>query len=348
MAADQQSPRILLVKGVAGIGNRLLSLLTAILYGQFTGRQLVVDWCDPAYSRNGENAFPLLFASPALTLGPRELRGRSIAPEAWNGWQEATVEEQFDRIRGRYMKTQWKRLSVDPARLDYPEEVVVYWSCFELIHEMRRYFRGEFRPLAARSDEQILRELLRTQVVLHPDVAALVDRFRRRYFVGEIVGVHVRNSDLSFSVEKILSYTDRIVARRRSCKVFLATDNIDTLHQARERYGADRLLATEKRFPALGRPIHLATEREDQLQTTREALVDLYLLGACDWLVGDWRSTFAYVAGLLFDGPRSRVRNFDPGRFLPRHIGHRLGFYKLMLARVVEKRTRGRKPGLSP
>jgi len=160
--------------------------------------------------------------------------------------------------------------------------------------------------------------------------------------------VHVRNSDRSLSVEKILRSTDRILARHRYCKVLVATDNTDTLHQARQRYGADRLLASEKWFPAPGRPIHRGAERGNELQTAREALVDLYLLGACDWLVADWRSSFAYVAWLLFRGPRSRVRNCDPGWFLPRHFGHRLGLCRLMLRDAVNKRKRGWEANAAP
>jgi hypothetical protein len=91
MAADLQLSRILLVKGCEGIGNRLLGLLSGMLYSRLSGRQLVVDWCDPLFSLDGENAFPLLFARPAVAITPKELRGRSIAPEDWSDWPEATV-----------------------------------------------------------------------------------------------------------------------------------------------------------------------------------------------------------------------------------------------------------------
>ena len=53
--------KYLLVKGTAGLGNRLLFLLSALLYARLTERLLVVDWCDSTYSNDGSNAFPLLF-----------------------------------------------------------------------------------------------------------------------------------------------------------------------------------------------------------------------------------------------------------------------------------------------
>ena len=347
MAADHSTSRFVVAKGCEGLGNRLLGLLTAILYSRLANRQLVVDWSDPLYSRTGENAFPLLFTAPASPLTPAELHGCSVTPRDWRGRLGATVDEQIDRLGGLNPKAQATRLSANPARLDDPEQVVVYWSRFERVHEMRRHFKGKFRHLATKSDSQVLRDLLRTEVLPHPEIAERVDRFRRREFSGEVVGVHVRNSDLRFSAPRVLRDVDRILARRPSCKIFLATDSIETLNQARQKYGADRLLATEKWFPAPGRPIHLSAEPERRLQTAREALVDLYLLGACDWLVADWRSTFAYVAYLLFEGPASRARNLDPGRFLPRHIGHQWGIRKLTLRHEMEKWKLGRGTDLS-
>ena len=41
--------RYLLVKGIAGLGNRILSVLNGILYARLSDRLLFVDWRDPDY-----------------------------------------------------------------------------------------------------------------------------------------------------------------------------------------------------------------------------------------------------------------------------------------------------------
>jgi hypothetical protein len=55
------------------------------------------------------------------------------------------------------------------------------------------------------------------------------------------------------------------------------------------------------------------------------ALVDMHLLAAASWLITDQRSSFAYIARLLFQGPASQVYNLDPAAFVPRHWGHEIG-----------------------
>ena len=56
--------KYLLVKGLAGLGNRMLAALTGILYARMSSRRLIVDWRDPTFSKDGSNAFPVLFKCP--------------------------------------------------------------------------------------------------------------------------------------------------------------------------------------------------------------------------------------------------------------------------------------------
>ena len=58
--------------------------------------------------------------------------------------------------------------------------------------------------------------------------------------------------------------------------------------------------------------IHQSRACLDRLQNGVEALVDLYLLAECDYLVGDSTSAFAKVAGLLSAAPASRRYDTAP------------------------------------
>lgn len=49
--------RYLIVKGCAGLGNRLVTVLAAIKYAKRNNRILIVDWEDGQFDRFGENAF---------------------------------------------------------------------------------------------------------------------------------------------------------------------------------------------------------------------------------------------------------------------------------------------------
>ena len=54
-----------LVKGKAGLGNRMMSAMNGILYAMLSGRRLVVDWSDFTYSNDHTNVFPKLFTVAA-------------------------------------------------------------------------------------------------------------------------------------------------------------------------------------------------------------------------------------------------------------------------------------------
>lgn len=217
----------------------------------------------------------------------------------------------FERRRER------STLSADLSRLDHPEDVLVFWAQEERVRQMRRHFHGEFQPLARMSDDAILRDLIRSELALHPEIAARMTDFRQRGWSEEVVGVHMRYSDRRGRIQNTFRHVDRIVARHPRSRVFLATDNEDLLRHARDRYGAGRLIATEKWFPVPGQPIHRNAQGPDGLQKAEDALLEMYLLGSCRWLVSDHRSSFAYVAALLSNGPPDGISNVEPAAFLP-------------------------------
>jgi hypothetical protein len=196
---------------------------------------------------------------------------------------------------------------------------------------MRRHFHGDFRALARKTDEAILRDLIRSELALHPEIAARVSEFRRSRWGEEVIGVHMRYSDRRGRIQKTFRHVDWIVAKHRRSPVFLATDNEDLLRTARDRYGVGRVIATEKWFPVPGQPIHRTAQGPDGLKKAQDALLELYLLGSCRWLVGDHRSSFAYVAALLSDSPPDAIVNVDPGAFLPRWVGQFYGMHRDLL-----------------
>jgi hypothetical protein len=58
---DCRPRKLLLVKGLAGFGNRIHAALSGIVYARMTRRRLVVDWRDDVYSDDGTNVFPRYF-----------------------------------------------------------------------------------------------------------------------------------------------------------------------------------------------------------------------------------------------------------------------------------------------
>lgn len=58
-----------IIKGLAGFGNRVLTLSAAIEYAKKSNRKVIVDWCDNMYAPMGENSFYKIFQPRKAALG---------------------------------------------------------------------------------------------------------------------------------------------------------------------------------------------------------------------------------------------------------------------------------------
>jgi hypothetical protein len=306
---------VLIVKGVNGLGDRLLSLGTAILYARLAGRSLHVDWSDPVYSGDGSNVFPRLFACPGLPTRPEIPETDSVTPAVWKGELKVTAAAMGRRCRG-FSGEDWA--SIDPGRLDYDEHVAVIWTTTNRVELLRRHFSGQFAALRDLSDAGIMGKLLRDDLVLDPEIRHRVERFRGEHFRTPMVGVHVRYSDHRVQLRAILAQTTALTARERGARIFLATDNIEVKRLFDKVYGG--VVSTPHWYPPAGLKVHDNAACSDRLENAREALVDLFLLAACDYLVCDSSSSFARVAGHLGVMPSSRIRDMKRKSKIDRRI----------------------------
>jgi len=171
---------VVLVKGRAGLGNRILSLLTAVLYARLTRRRLLVDWSDDMYSSDGSNSIHDYFSSPLFSRSDEIPETESVSPAIWRGHlrdsARTMAETYLPRCLGDPMSS--RKFSADLSRIDHQEEVLVMWTYFPLISEQRRHFRGEFSYLCELDEEAILSRLMRENLRLNPSILEGVRRTR--------------------------------------------------------------------------------------------------------------------------------------------------------------------------
>jgi hypothetical protein len=309
--------RYLLVKGKAGMGNRMRALARGLVYARLSGRKVVVDWSDPCYSSRGENVFGRLFqrCEHIVERPLEELEELAVVPALWKGKLRCTALEMQERHCALGLADSERYTSVDVSRLDHPEALAV----------MHAYaFKGrELQAFSSRLPEQwqsltsdgLLGLLLRTELRVDPDIAAAVAEFERTRFHPPMVGVHVRFSDNvqnqgrvgqtpAVDLERYLGALDTLVAEERPPGIFLATDSRRVEALITERYG--NVVSTSKWFPGRWERLHDNESCPDRSQVAREALVDLYLLAACRWLVYSAHSSFGCNAALLAEGQAER------------------------------------------
>jgi hypothetical protein len=304
--------RYVLVKGKAGLGNRMMSAMTGILYAMLSSRRIVIDWSDFAYSNAGENVFPRLFSTPNSDASLPVEAGESVRPSLWKSRLHKQANEVVDEIdpKAHDHWRDYRTFSFDLKNLDYPETTLVMWSFTHLIRKMRGHFRGSFSWLSSLSDEDIMSWLLSHHLRLHPDIATLVEeRWMSIPSRDNVIGVHVRFSDQKSNLGAFYRAIDKLVAATPDAGIFLATDNIKVQQDMVAAYG--KVTCNDKWFPAEGQAMHQSFDCPDRTQNAIDALIDMYMLSKCKYLVFSGGSSFSYMSKLIGKMPRTSALDVD-------------------------------------
>jgi hypothetical protein len=120
--------------------------------------------------------------------------------------------------------------------------------------------------------------------------------------------------DRKTSLKDFLRHVDKLHAKKPQATIFLATDNKEAEDQIRARY--PKVVTTPKWFPEGGISMHQNPECPDRTNNAVEALIDMYLLAECDYLVFPGSSTFSKIASLISTMPRANA--IDIERYSPR------------------------------
>jgi hypothetical protein len=304
--ATPASDKILLIKGRAGLGNRMLCALTGILYARISGRRAIVDWRDPIYSDDGTNVFDRYFECGDCLSVDSIPDTDSVAPPVWRG----NLHLDAQRMQNRYAQTRdvrevWREFSIDLRRRDYSETVTVMWAFTEQIAALRPHFEGRWSALKDVSTDEILRDLLRNALRLRPAIRERVERFEREQYRRPMLGVHVRYSDHRSNLRGILDNVAEMIAREPERRIFLCTDALEVKRMFEATWPG--VVSTPHWYPRPGAHLHNNPQCPDRAESGVEALVDIALLARCDAMVIDTSSSFSYVARLLSDVPDSEV-----------------------------------------
>ena len=312
--------RYLVVKGHSGMGNRVTALLQAIVYARLTGRRLVVDWNDFRYSPGGSDVFRHLFDCPIASGIEALPDGPSVVPAAW-----VDVREPMQAIRRRYGirgggEEIRSALSIDTARLDYPEQVAVFFDFAFKFRNLERHaarFPPAWRDLGG---FELARRLVSEHLEVSPSLLEAVAEFRQQRFGARTIGVHARQTDnveprmlhkkKAVSLPALERAVEECVQAEPEATLLVATDNRSVLEAFRARY--ERTVWFEKWFPEDGGPLHGHKGCPDKLAMAGEALIEIALLSECDVLVHSSRSSFSRLARLLARNPSQRNVDVEP------------------------------------
>src|SRR4051794_40238990 len=311
--------RFLLVKAKGGFGNRILSAATGIVLAQMTGRTAVIDWRDGEYLPRGEDAYPRLFESPTDHRPGEFDTHAEVAPALWRGRIDQHPTDVISQLfpNDHSSPFVYRRLSIDLAHASVREDLAVFWSYLPKMARIRRRVTRteEFRGMSsAQLSEWALARYFRPNARVRAEVDRLFEGRPR-----PVIGVHVRYTDRKVSLDRIFRATARLRKKAPDALIFLATDNGGVQKEFQSRFA--NVFVIEKVLGDDENSLHEHVVLDDPLLEAENALIDMWALARCDWLVHSRVSTFSVAAALIGGIPRSRQRDID--RWNVRVVGKR-------------------------
>lgn len=305
--ATENNQKYLVIKAKGGMGNRMLCAVTGMVYGELTGRKTVVDWRDWTYSNDGSNVFLKFFRCPDVfseSILPPE---GTVRPSVWADrldWSVADMIKRYDPDKHSSLLIH-RKYSVDVRGIDYDEDILVFWYYTQRMCALRGHLRQGGSQFAGLSDNQVIRKVLRERMHLHDDIQQRIADFKARYWQPPVIGVHIRHTDLRANLARYERQLRRMLERVPNACIFLATDNREVNEDYRKQF--KNVISTPKWFPDEMSSMHQNPDCSDRTGNGMEALVDMYLLADCDYLIYASASTFSWISRLLSSLPAERV-----------------------------------------
>lgn len=299
--------KFLVIKAKAGLGNRILSAVTGLIYADLTGRTPIIDWRDGVYAGLGTNAYPILFDTP-LTRDPADFDEASdVTPGVWSGKMASHVGPM---LKGQHEGPRvYRKSCVDLNRLDHSEEVAVFWSYVPKVPRLHRHMRKDDR-FRGRPDYQIIADYLTRYFTpnarVQAAVKAAIDPLER-----PIIGAHLRYTDMAGPLDKVKSEIAKLRGQLSEAPIFLATDSAKAQADIQGTFG--NLHVTEKYLPEDGKQLHAHLDHSgvDPVFEAENAMIDMWALAVCDHLIYSKNSTFSGTSALIGGIPPERLHNVD-------------------------------------
>lgn len=300
------SKKYLIVKGCAGLGNRLVTVFAAIKYCERNNRTLAVDWSDGQFDKKRIDAFHKCF----------DLKNIAYTTLAdIDNWDNASHSSQLfknnktEGIYDLYVDKQssfWQKL---PGKLFVSSGLKKLRRRWQPIGN-ENYFNslGYGSDLLNNRNETILYFLDFIPFINYNElpnyiqpklfIAEKINYFSNQNKIDGAIGVHIRHTDKrpTSEVKLIIEY---IKLKHKMSSVFLSTDSIEIEKLFLNDF--PNLLLFPKTKPQLkGEGLHqwALYNKAEELKYTlfEESIIELFLLSKCRYLYYQGNSTFSNIS----------------------------------------------------
>ncbi|SFE96362.1 hypothetical protein [Thermophagus xiamenensis] len=323
--------RYLILKGCAGLGNRLITLSNTIDYARKTKRTLFVDWSDGQFGKKFDNVFYKYFRliniphiqSLEVIKGYNNL---TFYPPLWGKMPEKSLYDLYVQagsdklkrllpfsLKGAISKKDGYWLQKTSLTTNSNKDLQTIKSLFKKndIPYGGRYKTGIKEDVVFYADfcPPLKKEYLRNNLDLSNELAEEIGLLKNQLKINQkTIGVHVRMTDKQ--PDSSLDSLKKIIndLKTKSSNIFLATDN---------KMVEDYFLKNFKNvvFTSKWRPedygqkmgIHqfaIRHEKYDHAETIlKESIIDMWLLAHCEFLIYQKNSSFSKISAIIKNEP---------------------------------------------
>jgi len=289
--------KYLIIKGAAGLANRLYTLSYCLEFAKKHNLYLIVDWRDWEWSDNKEIGFDTYFdikydkyISDINKL--TELNELTTFPSPWKGHLD-----KFNVVKGKkwdYDDSNKGKSVFIRLHDNIKQDVIIYYSYL--------------------TKGPLINFLLDNTLILKSFLIKKI-KYNKILLTDSNLGVHIRCSDIRASNLKNILVT--LVKYHKNYEVILlGTDNKDIQKQLKDKYNNIITLSDLPNLPKLERGtfgvtgIHrylLTNEGKDFLKNNNtnkhklvcDAIIDLFTLSQCKNFIGSHGSTFSQLIQYL-------------------------------------------------
>ena len=323
--------KYLVLKGVAGLGNRLCTLVNAIGYAQKTGRILLVDWSDGVYGVMGKNVFYQYFKLNQIPYieSITEIPASDLLdsyPPLWGEHPTANVYDLYVSaggyisrkiIHNRILKGAFSKIhkywhpkeecistksDFQAIRAIFNKNDIPFGGNYRKNMKQKVLFFADFYPVFSY-------DVLRKNISLSDEMQTELNQMIKQLGIdGNTIGVHVRMTDLQpkSSLECLTRKIDKMQPNHFS--TFLATDN-DQVEEYFSRQYKNVVCLPKHRLENTDSKTgihHYAIRTGDYSlaeTTLKESILDMWLLSKCGYIFCQGNSSFSKISAILKNQP---------------------------------------------
>ena len=305
----ESKTKYLIVKGSGGggLGDRIRSVLTGIIYAKITQRTIYIDWSDAMLVPDNRNIFNHLFHLKDVDHVSHCPVSDDVFPPVWRGKLHASLDDQYQasELLSWDRQAVIEQFSFDQQKLDYSQQILVMWE-FDQLDKFSFHYSEE-------SGNALMRAVAADYLVVNKPIRQAIQKFKQLAFLSHeiIIAVHIRATN-EFKQQKSAVKLEGYISQIKHCmrglpdqtvnghvKIFLATDNSDVEYQLQAEFPG-QLVTREKWFAAPGERIHFNKQCPDAEESLRDAIIEIYLLAESNYLIYQYNSSFGMVADYFF------------------------------------------------